>query len=166
MKDETVTMCIARKRKAYVRVWLMHCIVCACNHHTLLSAPWHHFPSHDQLVCCNIPSHFWTLTECHPHLWLKTPPPPPRPEHFLNLLVRNNIWFWWCSWLHRYSCAFLCVCVFFLLFFFNSAVAPFVRHRLRAHGKYALRQPVPWRRHREEMKKRFLIISVQHDCWV
>lgn len=42
------------KKKDCVR-----CIsICAWNRHTLLCTPWHHFPPHDQLVCCNIPLWF------------------------------------------------------------------------------------------------------------
>lgn len=51
------------RRRMCVRVRVMHYIVCACDHHTLLCAPWHHFPSCDQLVCRSIPRLFETLFE-------------------------------------------------------------------------------------------------------
>lgn len=61
VEDEIVSMCIARKGKTYGQPErVMH--YCMCNHHTLLRAPWHHFPSHDQLVCCNNPQ---TLLNTH-----------------------------------------------------------------------------------------------------
>lgn len=110
---------VHKKKKMYVRVWVMHHIVCACDHHTLLCAPWHHFPSHDQLVCCNIPRRFQTLLNTHalsPGSLEAAVTKASLPLQCLNLLVSNNIWFWWRSWLHQHSC--VCVrlfCVFLRL---------------------------------------------------
>lgn len=72
------------------------------------------------------------------------------PLQFLNLLVSNK---------HLVlvkllvAPALVCVCVCLSVCFFDFVVAPLVRHRLRAHGKYALRQPTSWRRYREEMRE-------------
>lgn len=146
-----------------VRVWVMHYIVCVCVTTTPCSVPL------DTIFHRAIGLSAAIFLAAFRHR-LKTHALSPEsvteaclPLQCLNLLVSSNIWFWWSSWLHQHSCASFRVCVF--VFFFDFAVAPLVRHRLRAHGKYALRQPVSWRRHRKEMKKRFLIISVQHDCW-
>ncbi len=102
VEDETVFVCITRKEKLMSdSEW---CIVCACDHHTLLCAPWHRFPLCDQLLCCNTSWRVQTLLNTHA-LSPSSVTKASLPLQCLNLPVSTNIWFLWCSWLHQHSCA-------------------------------------------------------------
>ena len=78
VEGEIASVWKARKKRKKCVSECERCIkiVRACSLCTPPCAPWHHFPLHDRLVCCNIPWYFsnlWTLTHCHPDLWLKPP---------------------------------------------------------------------------------------------
>lgn len=104
VEDEIVSMCIARKGKMYAREGSDCIIVCLTT--TPCSVPldtiFHRMISLSAAIILEAFRHFWTLTHCHPkplkRQWLQHPSPCSVSVCF----VSNNIWFWWCCWLHQH----------------------------------------------------------------